>query len=82
MSWALLGPTPRRCEKSLIVGDQTCDLNCVKHARLMRGAAYHRHGHRHCVVGDGRRIVCMHLKVCVRRTLIWQGEGGGQGYIK
>ena len=51
---------------------------CPTHAR--GGAAYHRHGHRHRgVVGDGRRIACMypvHLKVCVRRTLIWQGEGG------
>ena len=27
----------RRCEKSLIVGDQTCDLHCVKRARLCAG---------------------------------------------
>ena len=38
-----------QCEKSLIVGDPTCDLHCVKRAWLMRGAAYHRHGHRHRV---------------------------------
>ena len=24
----------------------------------------------------------MRVNVCVRRTLIWQGEGGGQGHMK
>ena len=72
----------RRCEKSLIVGGQTCDLHCVKRARLMRGAAYHRHGHRHRV---GEMVDAMHT--CIAGMYAFKSmcpphfnmAGGGRG---
>ena len=48
---------------------------------MMRGAAYHRHarhGHRHRVVGDGRRIACMYAfkSLCPPH---FNMAGGGRG---